>query len=204
MEQILLIGHLEAMEMTGGYARARRVHFRHEALSSRNTYRRYFGCDVRFGEPVDGTVFASHDLASPILMRSSDVRRQMTAYIESTFPAQRPPTQAEVRGFIVRRLATGDCASADVARAMNLHGRTLRRRLNSEGTSFQEVKDEVRKDLTRYYLEHTALDFRNISEKLGFAEQAIFSRSCRRWFAMSPSELRQRGNVNRRHGSLST
>lgn len=190
MEQILLIGHLEAMEMTGGYARARRVHFRHERISPREVYRRHFGCEVRFGEPVDGMVFSRHDLASPILSQSSGIHGDMVAYIGRNFPHRRPPVHAEVRGLIMRRLELGDCSSGEVARAMNLHHRTLRRHLRQEGTSFQDVKDEVRRDLTLYYLERTAMDFRGISEKLGFAEQSIFSRSCRRWFGQSPSGLR--------------
>lgn len=191
IEQILLIGHLEAMEMTGGYARARRIHFRHEPVSPREIYRRCFGCEVRFGEPVDGVVFSPQDLASPILAHSSQVHRDMAAYVERNFPRRRPPVHAEVRGLIMRRLALGDCSSSEVARAMNLHHRTLRRRLRAEGSGFQDVKDEVRRDLTLYYLERTPLDFMSISEKLGFAEQSIFSRSCRKWFGTSPSRLRE-------------
>lgn len=191
IEQILLIGHLEAMEMTGGYARARRIHFRHEPVSPRDVYRGRFGCEVRFGEPVDGVAFSPGDLASPILTHSSRVHRDMAAYVERNFPRQRPPVHAEVRGLIMRRLAVGDCSSGEVARAMNLHHRTLRRHLRQEGSSFQDVKDEVRRDLALYYLERTALDFTSISEKLGFAEQSIFSRSCRKWFGTSPSKLRE-------------
>lgn len=190
MEQILLMGHLEAMGMTGGYARARRIHFRHEPVSGKATYRRYFGCEVRFGEPADGVVFSLEDLASPILRQSSQVHRDTVAHVERTFPRRRPPVHAEVRGLILRRLSLGDCSSGEVARAMNVHHRTLRRRLRQEGISFQDVKDEVRRDLTLYYLECTTLEFRSISEKLGFAEQSIFSRSCRRWFGTSPGKLR--------------
>ncbi|MEO5586991.1 MAG: AraC family transcriptional regulator ligand-binding domain-containing protein [Novosphingobium sp.] len=191
IEQILLIGHLEVMEMTGGYARARRVHFRHEPVAPRSLYRRYFGCEVRFGEPADGMVFSPADLACPILGPSSRVHRDMAAYVERNFPSERLPFHAEVRGLIVRRLGLGRSSSAEVARAMDLHVRTLRRRLAQEGSSFQAVKDEVRRDLTLYYLDQTMLDFRTISDRLGFAEQSVFSRSCRRWFGKSPREFRQ-------------
>ncbi|MCJ2178923.1 AraC family transcriptional regulator [Novosphingobium album (ex Hu et al. 2023)] len=191
IEQVLLIGHLQAMETTGGYARARRIHFRHEAVSGRETYRRHFGCEVRFGEPVDGIMFSPEDLACPILMHSADVHQEVAAYVERTFPNQRPPLHADVRGLIMRRLTTGDCSSAEVARALNIHERALRRRLQREGSSFQDVKDEVRRDLTMYYLERTTLDMRSISEKLGFAEQAIFTRQCGKWFGRSPRRLRR-------------
>lgn len=191
IEQILLIGHLEVMDMTAGYARARRVHFRHEPLGPSQLYRRYFGCEVRFGEPADGMVFSPSDLACPIIRQSSVVHADMVAYIERNFPRARLPFHAEVRGLIMRRLGLGNSTSGEVAHALNLHPRTLRRRLSRESSSFQAVKDDVRRDLMLYYLSQTALDIRSISEKLGFAEQSIFSRRCRQWFGKSPRELRQ-------------
>jgi AraC-like DNA-binding protein len=62
-----------------------------------------------------------------------------------------------------------------------------------EGTSFQQVKDEVRRDAMLYYIRQTNLDFAVISEKLGFAEQAVLTRICNRWFSASPSQLRSPG-----------
>jgi AraC-like DNA-binding protein len=204
IEQVLLLGHLEAMEMTGGYARARRVHFRHEPLSPGHVYRRYFGCEVRFGEPADGLLFSLDDLSCPILRHSSASHEDMVASVERNFPFEGLPFHAEVRGLVMRRIGLGSSSSGEVARALNLHVRTLRRRLSQEGSSFQAVKDEVRRDLMLYYLNQTRLDFRSISEKLGFAEQSIFSRRCRRWFGKSPRELRQEdlGEVRQQPGGV--
>jgi hypothetical protein len=55
MEQILLVGHLTAIRLTGGAVRARRILLRHRRLSPASVYRRYFGCEVRFDEPVNAT-----------------------------------------------------------------------------------------------------------------------------------------------------
>ena len=41
-----------------------------------------------------------------------------------------------------------------------------------------------------YYLQNTSLDFAHISERLGFAEQSVMTRSCNRWFFVSPTRLR--------------
>ncbi|MCB2059213.1 MAG: AraC family transcriptional regulator ligand-binding domain-containing protein [Novosphingobium sp.] len=191
MEQILLIGHLEAMELTGGYARARRVHFRHQPVSASRDYRRYFGCEVRFGEPADGLVFSERDLACPIADPDADAFADVTAYIDRHFTRHRPPLHAETRGVIMRRLASGQCTNEAVAGELNLHLRTLHRRLRAEGTSFQQVKDEVRRDVMLYYVRQTTLDFARISEMLGFAEQSIMTRRCNRWFSMSPTRLRE-------------
>ncbi len=192
IEQLLLIGHLEALEMTGGLARARKVHFRHEPVSPTCLYRRNFGCDVLFGEPADGITFYSEDLSRPIVSQDEYAHLDMTRYIAQHFPKQQLPVDAEVRGLVLRSLAAGDSSCESVALALSLHPRTLRRRLREEGLSFQEVKDSVRQELTYYYLERTDLEFHEISEKLGFAEQSIFSRSCRRWFGKSPTRLKRK------------
>ncbi|MCB2073736.1 MAG: AraC family transcriptional regulator [Novosphingobium sp.] len=196
MEQILLIGHLEAMNMTGGYARVRRVHFRHQPVSPPRVYRRYFGCEVRFGEEADGVAFSNEDLACPIVAPDPHALSEVTAFIDRHFTRHRPPLHAEARGIIMRRLSSGNCSNEQIARELNLQLRTLHRRLEAEGTTFQKVKDEVRRDVMLYYLHQTNLSLSGISEKLGFAEQSILTRNCCRWFGMPPSKLRrQAGQV---------
>jgi AraC-like DNA-binding protein len=90
-------------------------------------------------------------------------------------------------------LGTDDCSNARVAAELNLHARTMHRRLNEEETSFQQIKDEVRRDLMLYYLQNTDLDVAHISERLGFAEQSVMTRTCNRWFGAAPTQLRARG-----------
>jgi AraC-like DNA-binding protein len=193
MEQIMLVGHLAAMEMTGGCARVRQVHFRHQPLSPLHTYRRYFGCEVRFGENADGVIFSAQDLAAPILAPDPDTFKRITALIDQQFVDQRPPLHAQARGVIMQFLWTGDCTNEQVAAELNMHSRTLHRRLRSEGTSFQKIKDEVRRDILLYYVQETNLDFARISERLGFAEQSVMTRTCRRWLSASPSVIRSQG-----------
>lgn len=190
MEQILLVGQLAAAEITGGRARVRKVHFRHQPVSSLGTYRRYFGCAVRFGENEDGVFFSERDLASPIVDPDLQVYRAATSFIDAKFARRRPPLHAQARGVIMHFLATENCTNDQVAAALNLHPRTMRRRLNAEGTSFQQIKDEVRRDAMLYYLQKTNLEFTRISERLGFAEQSVMTRNCNRWFSSSPTKLR--------------
>jgi len=193
MEQLLLVGHLAAMEMTGGCARVRRVHFRHQPLSPQRIYRRYFGCEVRFGQNADGVVFSDQDLACRIVAPDTKTLRSIIAFIDERFTEHRPPLHAQVRGVIMQCLWTGDCTNEQVSSDLNMHSRTLHRRLKCEGTSFQRIKDEVRRDILLYYVQETNLDFASISERLGFAEQSIMTRTCRRWLSASPSTIRSQG-----------
>ncbi|MCB1689064.1 MAG: AraC family transcriptional regulator [Halioglobus sp.] len=193
MEQLLLVGHLAALEMTGGTARARCVYFRHQPVSAPKTYRHYFGCRVMFDQDEDGLVFSRQDLARPIIDPNAHILEEMVTFIDKNFTRRTPPTHAEVRGIIMRQLGIGDCSNQAVAKGLNLHLRTLHRRLSAEGTSFQQVKEQVRKDVMLYYLQQTDIELSRISERLGFAEQSIMSRQCKRWFRASPTQVRLQG-----------
>lgn len=192
MEQLLLVGHLSTLEITGGRARARRVHFRHLPVSPRRTYRRYFGCEVRFGQSEDGVVYSDRDLASPIIASDAHAYNRAIAFIDAKFTEHRPPLHAQTRGLIMQLLTSGHCTNAHIAEQLKLHPRTLHRRLTAEGTSFHRIKDEVRRDLMLYYSQQTDLEFARVSERLGFAEQAVLSRNCQRWFAATPTDVRTR------------
>lgn len=193
IEQIILVGHLAALEITGGHARVRRVHFRHQALSPLRTYRRYFGCEVRFGQNEDGVLFSAADLACPVVDPDAAAFAEVAAFIDSAFARQLPPLHAQVRGVITQHLGSERCTNDHVAGELHLHPRTLHRKLRAEGTSFQKIKDEVRRDAMLYYLQQTRLDFTRISERLGFAEQSVMTRICNRWFAAPPSRVRLEG-----------
>ena len=192
MEQIMLLGHLAAVELTGKRARVRKVHFRHQPVSSLRTYRHYFGCAVRFGQSEDGVFFSESDLACPIVHPDSQLYQAATSFIDASFTRYRPPLHAQARGVIMQLLGSDHCTNERIATALNLHPRTLHRRLRAEGTSFQQIKDEVRRDALLYYIRQTNLDFAVISEKLGFAEQAVMTRTCNLWFSASPTKLRSR------------
>lgn len=190
MEQILLLGSLGAMDITGGYVRARKVHFRHQPLSPPETYWRYFRCETLFGQNEDGVFFSEQDMACPVLNPDPATYREATAHIDSEFTQHLPPLPAQVRGLIIRYLGTASCTNEAVAERLGLHPRRLHRHLTAEGTSFQKIKDEVRQDAMLYYIRHTGLEFSAISEKIGFAEPSVLTRFCRKWFGLPPTKLR--------------
>lgn len=190
MEQILLVGSLGAMEMTGGHVRVRKVHFRHQPVSPPDTYRRHFRCEVLFGQNEDGVFYSEQDMACPIANPDPESYREAITYIDTEFTRHLPPLRVQVRGLVIQALAGPHCTNAGIAGKLGLHPRTLHRRLTAEGSSFQQIKDEVRRDALLYFVQHTDLEFSRISEKLGFAEPSVLTRRCNRWFSASPSKLR--------------
>lgn len=189
-EQALLLAHLNALEITGGQARVREVLFRHQPLSPLRTYRDSFGCEVRFDQKEDGVVYGDQDLSALIVEPDEQLYEMATAFIDSRFTRVTPPMHAQVRGLILQHLGGEACTNDRIAAELCLHPRTLHRRLRAEGKSFEGIKDEVRRDVALRHLQQTDLPLTRIAEKLGYAETSVLSRSCFRWFGVSPRQLR--------------
>jgi AraC-like DNA-binding protein len=190
IEQVLLLGHLNAVASTGGRGRVREVRFRHQPLSPLRTYRRYFGCEVLFDQQEDGVVYHRRDLEAPIV--DADARAYETAksLIDSRFPPASPPLHVQVRGVMLQFLGTEYCNPDDVGAELGLHRRTLHRRLRAEGRNFLEIRDAVRRETALYYVQETDTPLAHVAQKLGYAEHSVFSRTFQRWFGASPRSLR--------------
>jgi AraC-like DNA-binding protein len=198
VEQCLLLAQLNAIESTGGRARVREVFFRHQPLSPLRTYRANFGCEVRFEQEMDAVAFGEQDLLAPIVGADIELYEMATSFIDSKFTRVAPPMHARVRGLVLERLGRDDCTNERIAGELGLHPRTLHRRLKDEGTSFEAIKDEVRRDVALSYLQQGDMPLTRIAERLGYAETSVLSRSCFRWFAASPRQLRSRARPGAR------
>jgi AraC-like DNA-binding protein len=193
LEHGLLLANRNIMDITGGAARARSVSFRHRPVSSLETYRELFGCEVRFGQKADGLTFSEDDLLCKIVAPDEQVYEMATSFVDARFPPATPPMHARVRG-LVRQLLGGDsCTNEFVSSELCLHPRTLQRRLRLEGASFESIKDDVRKEVAAHYLGSTDLPLSRVAEKLGYAEASVLSRSCYRWFGAAPLQVRRQG-----------
>ena len=195
IEHALALAALNVIDITGGAARVRHVSFRHLPLSSMDLYQDAFGCKVVFGADADGIVFFEQDLLCPVIDPNEQVYEMATSFIANRYPPRTPPLYARVRSLISLYLGDADCSNERVAAELCMHPRTLQRRLKCEGKSFESIKDEVRREVAIRYIKRGEITFAQVAEKLGYAQQSVFSRSCYRWFAASPRELREQSRV---------
>lgn len=73
---------------------------------------------------------------------------------------------------------------------MHTSPQTLRRHLREEGSSFQELKDHLRRDLAIYYLGRNEMTIEIIAEQLGFSEPSAFHRAFKKWTGLTPGAYR--------------
>jgi AraC-like DNA-binding protein len=80
-----------------------------------------------------------------------------------------------------------------VAREVGMSGRTMRRKLASEGSSFQEVLDECRlRQAVFEFQTKPDLSIAQIALRLGYSEHSTFTRAFHRWSGISPQAFRER------------
>ncbi|MCU0955697.1 MAG: AraC family transcriptional regulator [Hyphomicrobium sp.] len=87
-------------------------------------------------------------------------------------------------------MLTGAHSMRDVAAHLEIHPRTLRRALKSEGTTFEALKDEIRHAVARQLLSMTQLPAADVGLSLGYSTPSSFVHAFHRWSGMSPIQWR--------------
>lgn len=100
-------------------------------------------------------------------------------------------TARRVRAALLEGLPSGLITVEAVATKLALSTRTLQRRVEAEGTSFQRILRDTREALARHYLEKTTLPAAEIAFLLGFDEPNSFYRAFRVWTGTTPDSVRQ-------------
>lgn len=80
-----------------------------------------------------------------------------------------------------------------VAAAFNMTGRTLQRRLALEGSTYRQIVDELKREISGLLLRHDRFSVADISSVLGYSEPAAFIHSFRKWYGESPMRMRSMG-----------
>jgi AraC-like DNA-binding protein len=83
----------------------------------------------------------------------------------------------------------------EVANALAISPRGLRRKLEQEGTSFRTLVEDERRDTATQMLRGSDMKLDELAIHLGYTDTASFNRAFRRWMAMSPGEYRRGGQA---------
>jgi AraC-like DNA-binding protein len=182
--------HRNIRTLAGGSYGLRGVDLPYAPAAPRATYEEFFGARVRFEQPAARLRLPTSLGALPLTDRDETVRRLALDFLARQSPAHDVTLAERVRGAVTPLLGTATPEVAAVARLLDLHPRTLQRRLAAEGTTFATVLDDARRDAARRWLRTTDLPLAQVAGLIGFAEQAVLTRACRRWFGATPRAVR--------------
>lgn len=157
-------------------------------------YLEYFGCPVVFEQASTIVRFPVEQLDLPLRQPDPillDILEAQADKLLAELPAGDGFDQA-VRRSISRRCRAGAPGLAAVARDMKMSARSLQRKLQARGLSFQTLLDETRLMLAKDYLRDGHLQLTEVAQMLGYSEQSAFNHAFRRWTGYSPRHYRDR------------
>jgi AraC-like DNA-binding protein len=99
--------------------------------------------------------------------------------------------RAAVEKEVEKLLPHGKAQRRTVARALGMSTRTFARRLDVEGTTYEDVVDEFRRSLALQYLKDPGMSLSQIAWLLGYEGSTSFNHAFKRWTGYSPSAVRQ-------------
>lgn len=159
------------------------------------TLERYFKCPVVPGAARNAVVFRASDADAPFITGNAELLEVLSAQLEQEmkdrYPNQETSFLALVRGAIQQRLAGRRPTIEEVARQLHMSSRTLQRRLQESGVSFQRVLDDARRQMARYYLSNSGLELNEAAYLLGYEDANSFARAFRGWEGMPPGHWRE-------------
>lgn len=152
-------------------------------------YREFFDVPLSFDAPYTGLVFKERDLHKRVQFARPpaappDVALTAVEQVTVPFPIL-------IRRLLPVLLVTQRCTVADAADLLDMHRRTLNRRLQAMGATFRDLADEAAYVRARQLLAETDMPLAKIANAMGYAEVSTFSRRFRHRSGMSPGRWRK-------------
>lgn len=155
-----------------------------------DVYRQFFGVTPRFDAPESALRFPAALLKKQLSGADPLLHRLMATHIAEASSATAGDLVDDVRELLRTGNSVSDYSLPATASRLGLAERTVKRQLAANGTSFRAIRDGVRYDVSREFLEGTQMPISDIAAVVGYASTAAFTRAFERWSGMSPLKWR--------------
>lgn len=171
----------------------KRVDFAFERPPFEQDYDLIFPAPVRFSASDTAIHFEIKKLG-PVQIRTT---KDLDHFLENAprdwiFTRSNEHTQSlRVRSYLTQA-SWEEAHLVAVAQAFHMTPRTLIRRLAADGTSFQAIKDALRRDIAIRRLQTGDTSIEAIAQDVGFSSAASFHKAFLKWTGATPSSYRRR------------
>lgn len=165
-----------------------RVDISREQPSYAHEYNFLFKAPVHFGQKTNSLTFSSSYLNMPIVQTGVELEQFLsmpTMHLMTSHDSGRSLT-SKIRAIMREDVAGQFPEFSAIAKTLNMTQATLRRRLRSEGSSYKQLKDDIRRDTAIYHLSRGTIGINDVAELVGFSEPTSFFRAFKRWTGVTP------------------
>ena len=154
---------------------------------------RHFECPVHTGATRNAIVYRAADAQAPFTTRNSELLDMLAPQLEEQLKRATKPDSItdRVRTAIQDRLTGHRPTIDDVSRDLHVSARTLQRQLRDAGATYQQLLDEARHRMARYYLGNSVLELNEAAYLLGYEDSNSFVRAFRAWEGVPPGAWRE-------------
>lgn len=181
--------------LTGQILPLHSVHFQGDNPSIQIQYERLFKVPVRCQQPENCLLLPIKALDLPVVQTEQSLNEFLKSapypLISSEATVDSSDMSERVRAIFNDHFGKDIPSAQAVAETLNMSARTLHRHLKKEGSSYQQLKDEFRKEAVLSYMNRSELSITTIAILMGFQDSSAFHRSFKKWTGMSPGEYRR-------------
>lgn len=170
-----------------------RVEIEFDAPKYQEFYAQYFNCEVRFNCQRNAIILKADSLDCSVKTGSTSTYAALQIYAQRELEKVRLGlTFQEQVARAIGPLLSGQTPTLEqVAQRLNSTPWIVRRKLQAESVSFQQVLNETRKGLAISYVCDTTLSLGEIAYVLGFGSSVAFQRAFKRWTGEAPGQFRE-------------
>ena len=182
------------MELTDEKFAAREIHFCHEKPDDISSHKKIFNTEIYFSREEVKLVFDKTYLDYPIYLANDILLENLQQFAREQLEVIHSGKKwtHHVKQGLVKNLLNGDKPSLQsLASDQFMSSRSLQLKLKSESTTYQEVLDELRKELAVQYISKPGMSLNDLAFLLAFSDQSAFSHAFKRWTGKSPLEYRK-------------
>ncbi|MDR0209283.1 MAG: AraC family transcriptional regulator [Pseudomonas putida] len=169
----------------------------------RHSPTRVLGATVQYGAATNSLSFQHEHLARP-LPQANAVTAAMCERMCTDLLARRR-VRLDTATFVKEHLAAMPPGRApelaEFARLLNTSERTLKRRLQEEGTTFRSLANDARHARAQQLMAQGRLTMTEVAAELGFSDLSTFSQAYKRWTGVAPTASKPASNARNRGGA---
>lgn len=152
-----------------------------------------FSCPVFYNQSHTEIIFDERYLKMPLVQNALSLSKFLKSSLRELMEGdiENASLNARIRSIISKEFGNNFPDFSVICDKLNMTPQTLRRRLKDENTSYQEIKDSIRKDASVFYLSKHELTIDEIAMLMGFSEASSFHRAFKKWTGKTPSVYRQ-------------
>jgi len=161
-----------------------------------------FRCPTHLNSKFNRLVFHKQYLQAPLVKTPRDLQDFLNrAPIDLlTIPGEDTSLSAQINQLLEPKQFNEHAtlnllSSREISKRLNMSEQTLRRKLGSEGISYQQIKDNLRHDLANKLLNSRHISIAQISKQLNYSEPRAFSRAYKQWSGQTPQLYRSQRKV---------